>query len=201
MCVFVPTQAHIFLCRKYCCKLCVKSLQKRKPCIFYFPYLRYSSVKTPPLKPYMFSFLKPYKDPGKLICGNDRLSFLCNIVEMLIKAEPQKASRNIINVMISMSLQCKHRVIARLPCFAVQIYRSVLRDFFHTLPDLTNGNIYHCFYLSHAIGLLVPDVPNKGSFLHKAAHLVHPYLPERFLQQITGHRSCVISSILPSANF
>ena len=70
MCVFVPTQAHIFLCRKYCCKLCVKSLQKRKPCIFYFPYLRYSSVKTPPLKLYMFSFLKPYKDPGKLICGS-----------------------------------------------------------------------------------------------------------------------------------
>ena len=71
--------------------------------------------------------------------------------------------------MISMSLQCKHRVIARLPCFAVQIYRSVLRDFFHTLPDLTNGNIYRCFYLSHAIGLLVPDVHNKGFFLHKAA--------------------------------
>ena len=37
---------------------------------FLFSIIVYSSVKTPTLKPYMFSILKPYEDPGKLMCGS-----------------------------------------------------------------------------------------------------------------------------------
>lgn len=60
-------------CRVFIAKLAITcAVMPSKPVVthFHFFILVYSSVKTPPLNPYIFSFLYPYKDPGKLICGS-----------------------------------------------------------------------------------------------------------------------------------
>lgn len=60
-------------CRVFIAKLAITcAVMRSKPVVthFHFSILVYSSVKTPPLNPYIFSFLYPYKDPGKLICGS-----------------------------------------------------------------------------------------------------------------------------------
>lgn len=132
----------------------------------------------------------------EIVLCHDRFSAGEPVFCVFVEAESQIGAGDVVYVPEAAGGEDAAGVVAALAGAAVEINRTVLRDFVQAVTDLREGDIDCIFDMPRCVFAGLADVDDGGTVFRKAAHGGDGNLPEFTMEKIQPHKAGKVDGIL-----